>query len=265
MPELVEVEVLVSELKKFEQPVFSQLYAASSRFSATDASGLTIINFDRKGKFILMQTNRNLTIVLHLGMSGAVLSGDCRETLTNVRNVFCLNNEILSLVDPRGFGRFNVILTENLASFSTTFTSLGFDILAPDFPVDKASLLMSNYNKTRPIKQVLLEQKVLAGVGNYIADEALHQAQVHPNSIDIGPTKCSSLIAAVRDVCLRSLDKKGLSIRDYKLLDGSLGGFADQLRVYNRKGMRCYTCDRPLESIKIHGRTSTFCINCQKP
>ena len=264
MPELVEVEVLLSKFRKFKKPIFNQIYAKSSRFSAEKANGLAVTDFKRKGKFILMQTEKPLLIVLHLGMSGAVLYGDHTDTETNVRSVFYLNEQSFTLIDPRGFGRFTTVLTKNLSSFSPTLSGLGFDPLDPNFPSDKAAALLEKHNKVKPMKQVLLEQKVLAGVGNYIADEALYVARVNPSSLNSNYETCLLVTNAILDICQTSLNNNGLSIRDYKLVDGSLGSFADYLRVYGRKGKECFTCSSILESVKISGRTSTFCGNCQK-
>lgn len=264
MPELVEVEVLKKSLKPYTNTVFHSVYAASERFNASQGSGQVVTEFTRKGKFIICDLGGKGNLILHLGMSGSVFRSENLQDFKHVKAIFKLGSMYFHFVDPRGFGRFNYVTNTDLQTYSKTLSGLGMDVLDPRFDADSAASMLFRCLKNKPIKQVLLEQKVLAGVGNYIADEALYLANIHPLATNLSLQQCNVIVNKVKEVVLTSLASQGLSIKDYKLADGSKGGFEFLLQVYSRANQECFTCGTVLQRIKVAGRSSTFCPSCQR-
>ena len=120
--------------------------------------------------------------------------------------------------------------------------------------------------KNSAIKAVLLDQKVLAGVGNIYADESLFAAGIDPRRKALALTRLQAarLLQCLQDVLLLSISQCGSSIRDYRDADGNVGAFQNTFAVYGRGGQECKTCGRPLEKTRVAGRSTVFCPHCQR-
>lgn len=118
----------------------------------------------------------------------------------------------------------------------------------------------------RAVKAALLDQRVVAGIGNIYADEALHRAGIDPRRpvADLGPTERRALLAALKEVLLLSIAQCGSSIRDYRDADGNAGAFQNSFAVYGRGGRPCARCGRPLAGCRVAGRATVFCPSCQR-
>jgi formamidopyrimidine-DNA glycosylase len=264
MPELVEVEVLKQSLDPYINAAFSPVYSFAPRFNASEGSGCIVKKFTRKGKFLIFDLGDEGNIILHLGMSGSIIHSETLQEFKHVKSIFMLDLTYFYLIDPRGFGRFNYVSNNFLQTYSKTLSNLGLDVLDSRFNVDEATELLFRALRNKPIKQVLLEQEALAGVGNYIADESLYLAKIHPVSNDLNLLDCKIIVEKVQEVAKASLKAQGLSIKDYKLSDGSKGSFEFFLKVYSRVGEPCFSCGSILEKIKVASRSSTFCPSCQR-
>jgi formamidopyrimidine-DNA glycosylase len=116
------------------------------------------------------------------------------------------------------------------------------------------------------VKAVLLDQTVIAGVGNIYADEACFAARIDPRRTGnaVRPPAAERLLSSVRDVLMRAIESRGSSIRDYVGGNGATGGFQHEFQVYGRTGEPCPNCTRPIRSIRLAGRTTHYCAKCQK-
>lgn len=227
--------------------------------------GATIGGVGRHGKFLLTELSGDTTWVTHLGMSGrmSIVRGDePREPHTNV--VVALDDGMsVRMVDPRTFG-FVAALSEDEMDASS-LAALGPDALTA-LPTGRALSTMLS-GRRAPIKALLLDQRLLAGLGNIYADEALHRAGVSPlrpaGSID--PTGLRRLRSAIRKTLDAALADGGTSLDDlaYLLPDGRAGAFTKRLRVYGRAGEPCPRCGAAIRRDVIRGRSSSWCPGCQ--
>jgi formamidopyrimidine-DNA glycosylase len=226
--------------------------------------GRRVEKIDRWGKFLLGRLDRPLIWVIHLGMSGRVTIADPGEELaphTHFRALTDRGREV-RFIDPRTFGFVAVVPEAQLQEMTT----LGRDAFE-DLPTSR-ELSGMLARRGAPIKAVLLDQKVLAGIGNIYADEILHRAGVRPTrpARAISPEEVRRLRAAIRPVLAAGIAAGGTSLADlaYLLPDGRAGDYLRQLRVYGRAGEACRRCGSPIEKTIIAGRSSFYCRVCQQ-
>jgi formamidopyrimidine-DNA glycosylase len=224
-----------------------------------------VIGVGRKGKFLVGALDDGQTLVAHLGMSGRFSVGDPADpepVHTHFRARLDTGTEV-RFVDPRTFGFVAVFDDEEMVGS-------GFSRLGPDAWIETPSteLLHEMLSvRTAPIKALLLDQMVVAGLGNIYADEALHLARIHPlrPGRDLSPGELDRLLAAVRVVLETAIDHGGTSLDDlsYLLPDGRAGDNLERLVVYGRTDLPCLECGTPIERIVIRSRSSHFCPGCQ--
>jgi formamidopyrimidine-DNA glycosylase len=227
--------------------------------------GRRVLGIDRIGKFLLGQVEGDLTWVMHLGMSGRMQlarSGEPEAAHTNV--VVGLDDGTeLRFVDPRTFG-FMAVLTPDEVRASS-LARLGPDALA-DLPRSPA-LSQRLAGRTAPIKALLLDQGVLAGLGNIYADEVLHRSRIAPTRPggSLSKDEVQALRASVRPVLEAGLAAGGTSLDDlaYLLPDGRAGQYLAQLAVYGREGEPCRRCGTEVRSMVVRGRSTHWCPSCQ--
>jgi formamidopyrimidine-DNA glycosylase len=226
--------------------------------------GQRVDRLERQGKFILGRLGSGLTWVTHLGMSGRVLiveTGAPEIPHTHFWARTDLGREV-RFIDPRTFGFVAVFTPEEL----TRELRLGRDALAdlPRTPQLEARLA----GRRAPIKSLLLDQRIVSGLGNIYADEVLFRARVRPTRPggDLGAEELKRLRAAIVPVLKAGIKAGGTSLKDlaYLLPDGQAGRFRERLYAYGREGEGCRRCGRPIERVVIGGRSSFFCPNCQK-
>ena len=227
--------------------------------------GRIVRSLDRHGKFLLARLTNGLTWVTHLGMSGRVALGAVgspRDPHTNVV-VRVGGGTEFRLVDPRTFG-FVAVLTDYEAAESP-LSQLGPDAM-DDLPT-AASLGAALANRTAAIKSLLLDQRILAGVGNIYADEALHSAAISPHRQggSISPDEIAALRVSIRATLRSGLRLGGTSLADlaYLLPDGRSGAFGGELRAYGRSGDVCLRCGAVVRRDVIRGRSAFWCAGCQ--
>lgn len=272
MPELPEVETVAHDLR---EQITGRRFSGEAavlwhRTLATptpDAlagrlAGQEVIDVGRRGKFVLIHLASGSALIVHLRMTGklAVVPPDspALEEI-HVRAWFGLaDGERLVFTDARKFGR--VWLVSDLTEVTG---KLGPEPLDWEFT---PQVLGERLRKRRiAIKALLLDQTALAGIGNIYADEALHRAHIHPlrSSATLTSDEIERLHAALREVLLESIGKRGTMLRDYRTPYGSYGAFQEELRVYGRLGEPCPNCGAPIERIRITQRSTHFCPKCQ--
>jgi formamidopyrimidine-DNA glycosylase len=274
MPELPEVETIRQGLLK--RALRRSLVAVEVRNpwvivgSPDDfveaVAGRRIQSVVRKGKVLALELiARNGAIprylVVRLGMTGQFTVAPQEAPLeahTHVRMLFEGGAEEIRYRDPRRFGRLRCCTPEQL---DQVFANLGPD--APEITPDE--FFQSMRGRRGAIKAWLLNQKMLAGLGNIYADEALFKAGIHPLAQPgrIPEAAARRLHRAVKEVLARAVALQGTSFRDYIDIEGRPGNFLPRLKVYQRTGEPCRCCGRAIRRIIVGGRSSHFCPNCQ--
>jgi formamidopyrimidine-DNA glycosylase len=231
--------------------------------------GSTVVSVDRRGKYLLFALDSTETLMVHLRMSGQLLVHDAttpRPAHTHVVLNFANQVEV-RFVDPRTFGEVVVFGPDDVESVVPELARLGPDPLVDTF--DETVLRRSLARTRRALKAVLLDQSVIAGIGNIYGDEILHRARLNPlrpaNRVNREQTR--RLVRAVVDVLNEAVSAGGSTLRDAQYVDpqGRAGSFQERHRVYGRTGQSCVTCDRGrIKSASIGGRTSHWCAVCQR-
>lgn len=220
----------------------------------------------RRGKFLLIEVEGDLTWVIHLGMSGRMRITSPSDPLDPHTQLVVTTDrgDQVRLIDPRTFGFVAVFTPEELEHDS--LAALGPDALE-ELP-DAATLGARLAGRRAPIKALLLDQRILAGLGNIYADEVLFRARVRPTRPggDLTPEELADLVAAIPEVLLAGVEMGGTSLDDlaYLLPDGRAGEYLDRLMVYGRAGEPCLVCGTPIERVVVAQRSSHFCPTCQR-
>jgi formamidopyrimidine-DNA glycosylase len=266
MPELPEVETIVRELRQqvagktiarvrvlWERSVHGQVKEFKNRLE-----GKTISAISRRGKFIGFQLQDQTFFTVHLRMTGKLVQELDAAGQKHVRVEFGFHDgSTLYFVDARKFGRLRLWPCRNRSCPG----------LGPE-PLREAVVLaaLSGLRTTRAIKTVLLDQTILAGIGNIYADEALHAAGIHPltPACRLSNGQRSKLSRAVPEVLKAAIRRCGTTLRDYRTVAGRNGENQDYLKVYGRADRPCAACSSPIAKIRIAGRSAHFCPRCQK-
>ena len=281
MPELPEVETIARGLhKRVAGDTIQSIWLgekpeplkSSPRDIAKVLEHSKIVQVRRVGKHIVFdlkqpskgrdRRERNGQWVVHLGMTGKMqVTMPDEEVAKHTHAIARLaSGREVRFVDPRRFGRLAVVGAE--PSVSVSFQAPG------DEPLESQAqrfLELFRGRKT-PIKSALLNQKLLSGVGNIYADEALFRAGIRPRrrATSLTRDQLRKLHAAVQEVLREAIELGGSSVSDYVNVDGEEGFFQLQHRVYGREGEPCLVCGTPIKRVVIAGRSSHYCSHCQK-
>ena len=271
MPELPEVEVVKEGLKKLIKPTDS---IAKIEFLRKDLrgnlphafvekiKGQKILKLFRRAKYILLETEK-FYLISHLGMTGSWRKDTQKKLHDHI--VLSLTSGLqLMYNDPRRFGVFDIIVKEKLHN-DKKFVHLGPEpLVAEEF--DGAYLFTKSRRRQIPIKSFIMDQKVVVGVGNIYASEALFLAGIRPlaRASKLTQSQAKKLVAAIQHVLTEAIHLGGSSIRDYKQASGESGGFQDHHFVYGRDKQACRKCRGLIRSQFLSGRNTFWCIKCQK-
>jgi formamidopyrimidine-DNA glycosylase len=225
-------------------------------------TGATVTGLTRRAKYGLIATDRGDTLVFHLGMSGRwrIDPGDL-----GAHDHFLLETDEgrrLALNDSRRFGSLDLVPTDALEQWEP-FAKMGPEPLGAGFDADY--LVGALKGRIAPIKAMLLDQRIVAGLGNIYVCEALHMAQIAPGRAagTLTAQRLGRLIEAVRAVLLAAIEAGGSTLRDYARPSGELGYFSKQWRVYGREGKAC-SCGATIRRRVDSGRSTFFCPRCQR-
>ncbi len=271
MPELPEVEVIRRQLIEVllgRRIVRRDVFLAKSFVNRTNAAdapcGETFVNVRRRGKYLFLDTDHCLTLCVHLRMTGALLYDVEPTERTHVRVKFGLDNGAeLVFRDVRTFGSVTVLPTIELNDEPSLYR-LGPEPLGTEWTPEY--LYAATRRRTAPIKIILLNQQVVAGIGNIYADEALFAAGIRPDRSARRMSKdaCIRLCAAVQVVLEDALSHGGTSFRDYRDSNGARGEHVRYLQVYGRGGELCRCCGAVLRKMRLGGRGTVYCPRCQR-
>jgi formamidopyrimidine-DNA glycosylase len=226
-------------------------------------TGATVIACRRRAKYGLVDTDRGDTLILHLGMSGRMRL-DPSEILKHDHVVFeTSNGRRVAFNDARRFGSLDLVETAT-ADAHPLLAGIGPEPLGPDF--GPALLKAAFKGRLAPAKALLLDQRVVAGLGNIYVCEALFRAGIHPARAggQVAAKRLELLAGAVTAVLEEAIAAGGSSLRDHAAPDGTLGYFQKGFQVYGQEGNACAACGKPVERIVQSGRSSFFCGTCQR-
>ncbi len=291
MPELPEVEVTRRRIGKLlvGRAIARVVTTKPSYFFLTSPQklkqqlvGRTVQKLDRHGKYLLARLDDGATLLLHLGMTGQLFGEGARSA----RLLRAPRRRADAGAEPRGFTpdehthlqlefsdgglrvffrdvrKFGKVLLVSPGQSDPRLDKLGVDALV----AGGRHLLEAARSRTIPIKSLLLDQAVIAGIGNIYADEALFLAGVSPRRVArrVDAEACAAIVAAAQKVMRRSIRTGGSSISDYVNPDGSDGGYQHERRVYGREGEACPVCGAAIVRTVIAQRSSHFCPTCQR-
>ncbi|HNT30578.1 MAG TPA: bifunctional DNA-formamidopyrimidine glycosylase/DNA-(apurinic or apyrimidinic site) lyase [bacterium] len=269
MPELPEVETVRAGLA--QSIIGKYLYRIESKRSGTVSNytdkplasakygRITAVN--RRGKYLLLQTDADLNICIHLRMTGKlILLKNSKPLPPHTRAVFYFSDQIrLAFDDLRTFGRIDIYrLTDSIPSL----TKLGPEPLSASFSA--SYLCKAATNRKKPIKNLLLDQQVIAGIGNIYAIEALHRTKLDPRlpAGRLTGHQASQLVKEIKAVLREAIRNNGTSISDFRRIDDQTGEFQAFLRVYQQEV--CKMCGARIQRIKQAGRSTYYCPRCQR-
>ncbi|PSJ45292.1 DNA-formamidopyrimidine glycosylase [Zobellella endophytica] len=270
MPELPEVEVSRLGITPFvlgESVMRVVVRNPSLRWPVPadiqELAGLTITGVRRRAKYLLLETDWG-TAILHLGMSGnlKVLPHGTPAGKHDHVDIELANGKLLRLNDPRRFGC--LLWTRAPAEQHPLLARLGPEPLTDAFDGDY--LYRRSRGRKTAIKQFIMDNQVVVGVGNIYANESLFAAGIHPGreAGNIGRERYLKLAGEIKAVLARAIGQGGTTLKDFTGSDGKPGYFVQELQVYGRTGQPCTSCGGLLRELRMNGRSTVFCPLCQR-
>jgi len=270
MPELPEVETTVKGLniliglKVYKVKIHTKkLRYIIPKSIIKIQKGLKITNIQRIAKYILIHFSNNFSIVVHLGMSGRLkIQREVKKRNKHDHFIIYFNNlKTLVLNDPRKFGFIDFDHTKNIYS-RKYFTVLGIDALSKKL---NSNHMYKKINKSEvPIKQILLNQHIVSGIGNIYASEILFDSKISPftKGQDLSKFELNRLIKSIRKILVKAIKCGGSTIKDYASSDGKLGNFQSNFSVYNKEGKNISKF--AIKKVIQYGRSTYYCPELQK-
>ena len=274
MPELPEVETVcraLSKVIKNSRIKKIEFYRKDLRWQVKDNLEVTLKNnifIDpyRRGKYILIPTNTDKIFLIHLGMSGQIRikKKDIVQKHDHMRMIVENNNKhfVVTYNDSRRFGYIDLFKKKELREHFL-LSKIGVEPLGRELTIE---YLQNNFKKrVINIKNALIDQKIIAGIGNIYASEILYKAKINPlrkvNSLS--QNDLNSIITYTKIILKKSIDVGGTTIRDHMQPDGSLGYFKQKLQVYGKTNEKCKTCNSFIVKEVISNRSTFICKYCQ--
>lgn len=275
MPELPEVETVCRGLEPvLAGQVIVKVDARRKDLRKPFPKGLKtriesaqVTHITRRAKYIQIHLDNGYVLVIHLGMSGRIVFHP-RDYKPQTHDHFILHlrdGQQIVLNDPRRFGIVDLVSIEDLESHAL-FSHLGPEPLSNSF--SGPALAAALKGKKAAIKQVIMDQTVVVGVGNIYASESLFLAGIHPEKAagKVTPAKAEELVTAIKKVLQKAIKAGGSTLRDHRQANGELGYFQHSFSVYDREGQVCRVCSgtKPIQRIVQGGRSTFYCPGCQK-
>ena len=289
MPELPEVETIVKDLNKtvkglkitgvwtdwkkiIKKPSYNEF--------VKQIKNRKILKAKRRAKYILINLSNNKTLIIHQKISGHLLygkwevkggeikilsNGSLKEDSQNrfIRFILYLNNgKMLGLSDLRRFGKALLIDTDKVEKLEE-IEKLGLEPLDKNFSFKKFKSRL--VRRKSGIKKILMNQNIIAGIGNIYSDEILFDSKIHPlkQIQNLEEEDLKRIYNSIKKILRRAVVLRGDSMSDYRDLAGKKGRYQDIQKVYQREGEKCYRCKGEIKRIKIGGRSAHFCPRCQ--
>lgn len=280
MPELPEVETVMRGLAaRLDGRVIRRAALARGDLRrlippgfAEALTGARVVGFRRRGKYILMHLAQGTSVLIHLGMSGRMAIHGPGETAPAAKHEHLVMETAegwrIGFIDPRRFGLLDLVPTAE-EDRHPLLAGMGPEPLDADFTPARLSAALRD--RRTPIKAALLDQRVVAGLGNIYVAEALFRAGIHPERLaeTVAGARARRLVPAIKETLTEAIAAGGSSLRDYVQPDGELGYFQHAWKVYGRAGEPCERCPGPdrcpgIRRIVQSGRSTFFCAPTQK-
>jgi formamidopyrimidine-DNA glycosylase len=271
MPELPEVETTrrgIAPHIEGRHVAFVQVRQRQLRLPVTEGlerllPGQRVDGVERRGKYLILRCPDG-ALILHLGMSGSLRVIDGAEVPPGAHDHVDIgfdDGAVLRLRDPRRFGL--LVWTHDEPLSHPLLRDLGPEPLAGDF--DGAWLFQKSRGRTTAVKSFIMNSRIVVGVGNIYASEALHGCGIHPQRAAgrISAARYEALAAAIREVLRAAIRSGGTTLRDFLGGDGQPGYFATRLAVYGREGEPCRSCGGVIRCVRLAQRSTYFCPACQ--
>jgi len=227
-------------------------------------TGQEVVGVRRIAKYIVIQFRNEVSLLIHLGMSGRLGLVDANSSLRKHDHVIfsLMGEEELRFNDPRRFGMVEAVENSELEEHPR-IRNLGVEPFSPEFNA-KSFYELSRGSKVA-IKKFIMDSKRLVGVGNIYASEALFRAGIHPNTQAgrVGLKRWEQLVVSIVDVLTKAIKRGGTTIRDFENLDGVAGYFTKELNVYGKDGQPCSCCERVIRKMRHSARSTYYCPGCQ--
>jgi formamidopyrimidine-DNA glycosylase len=268
VPELPEVETIRAALApRLEGRTLERVEILDPRLTrphdlfevAEELEGDRVVAVERRGKYLLIRLESGLGLLVHLRMTGGF---HWNET-THERALLELDDGTrLAYRDVRRFGTWLVLEDAELEPYLATKN--GPEPLGPRFTSRWLEPQLAR--RRAPLKAVLLDQRVVAGLGNIYADEALWRARLSPlrGASTLAPDETRRLVRAIRAALNAGIERQGSTLSDYRTPDGASGSMQDEFRVYGREGLPCPRCRTPIAKTRVGGRGTWYCPRCQR-
>jgi len=290
MPELPEVETIVRDLqKKVLGRAFIDVWTDFKKIIKSpkdfeefkkEIKGKTIKKVKRRAKNILFELSDNKTLLIHQKLTGhlllgkwqqkegkweATIPGPLKEDPMNkfLHLIFWLdNNQMLALSDLRKFAKVELLDKDTLEK---ELSSFGPEPLDKDFTFEKFKEVLDKKRKGK-IKQVLMDQEVITGIGNIYSDEILWKAKIHPfkETKQLSDEEIKRIYNAMREILPKAIELGGESISNFRRISGERGYFDKERKIYRREGEKCSRCGTIIKRVKLASRSAHFCPGCQK-
>ena len=268
MPELPEVETTVRGLERVlkgrrirrVEARRADLRRSFPQDLGQRLTGSKVTGLGRRAKYGLIHTDRDDTMVFHLGMSGSWRIDHAELGKHDHLLIETDEGKRLALNDPRRFGSVDLVPTDELADWPA------FKALGPEpFGIDARQLRRSLAGRTAAIKLLLLDQTIVAGLGNIYVCEALYRSGIHPKRAggSVSMDRLKRLVPAIREVLEEAIEAGGSTLRDFASPDGELGYFSKTFAVYGREGRPC-GCGGTVRRFVQGGRSTFYCPACQR-
>ncbi len=271
MPELPEVETTVRGLQRYvDNSIITRTYfhRKNIRYPLEKAwiakiNQRRILGISRRAKLIKMRLHEGW-LLWHLGMTGSLRISQLDEPRRRHDHIELLldNQRILRFHDPRRFGFLRWFADEQ--ALLDSIAHYGVEPLSEVFTAN--DLWLASRGKKQPVKNLIMDQRLVVGVGNIYACEALFYAGIRPQlaSGKISLKRYKKLVQHIKNILSRAIQQGGTTLRDFENAEARPGYFQQQLTVYGRAGMPCLCCYSKIKSIKLAGRNSFYCPRCQK-
>ncbi|MCK5679207.1 bifunctional DNA-formamidopyrimidine glycosylase/DNA-(apurinic or apyrimidinic site) lyase [bacterium] len=272
MPELPEVETVAAALREHlpERRITGvvvrceKLRRPIPNVALQNEVNSLICGVRRRAKYLLIDLSSEQTLVIHLGMSGTLRLANTDEIAERHDHLDIIldNGKVLRFRDPRKFGLV-LLVKPDLNGRITELGDLAPEPLSEEFTAEY--LYQISRKRTTPIKNFIMDQRRVVGVGNIYASEALFRARIRPTLKTGTLSRKSSqlLVGVIKEVLSEAIAIGGTTISDFYGVDGSEGAFARELKVYGRPGKPCPDCGTAIEKITLGGRSTFFCPKCQ--
>jgi formamidopyrimidine-DNA glycosylase len=274
LPELPEVETVRRRLAPvLEGRTWEHVEISDPRLTrplppddvARELDGERVERLDRRGKYLIVRFASGRALLVHLRMTGSLLhaaDGDPGDDPHRRALVRLDDGAALAYRDVRRFGTWLLLEPEDVEAYVDA--RVGLEPLERGFRSRDLAARLAD--RRAPVKAAILDQRTVAGVGNIYADEALWRARIHPltPALALEPAEVQALHRALRKALEVGIARQGSTLRDYRLPDGASGEMQHEFKVYGRAGEPCERCGTPIDKIRVAGRGTWYCPNCQR-